>query len=157
MSVGRILTLGLGTFGGVEFLPTLGYSAGEAVADVPETGKGWPRSRKERRAEKRRQKLEAREETRFEGISAEVARFEQSKRIKAAEAPKPAVKETRQEKEVRVFQPEAVSGESVRLILEAWTRIEERQAQEVAQREIARIRAMKEEELMIVTMMAALA
>lgn len=40
MSVGRILTLGLGAFGGVEFLQTLGYASGDAVAPVVATPSG---------------------------------------------------------------------------------------------------------------------
>lgn len=35
MSVGRLLTLGFGVFGGVHFLPTLGYGAG---APIPASG-----------------------------------------------------------------------------------------------------------------------
>jgi len=119
-----------------------------------ETGKGWPKNRRQRRAAKR---LDTVEETqqRNDLISADVARTLQAKRLKAKEAPKPVVEpEVQPEPETPAV---ADSGESVRLILEAWARIEERQAQETAQREISRIRAMKEEELMIVTMIAALA
>lgn len=38
MSVGRILTLGFGTFGGVNFLPTLGYGSGTPIPPTPNTG-----------------------------------------------------------------------------------------------------------------------
>lgn len=37
MSVGRILTLGFGSFGGVRFLPTIGYAAGAVPSVVVTT------------------------------------------------------------------------------------------------------------------------
>jgi len=41
MSVGRILTLGFGSFGGVRYLPTLGYGTSAVVVVIGEPTKGW--------------------------------------------------------------------------------------------------------------------
>ena len=122
----------------------------------PEPGKGWPKNRRQRRAAKRLEIVaEVQQETRNDLISADVARALQAKRLKPAEAPEPAAApDVSPEPEAPVV---ADSGESVRLILEAWERIELRQVEELAQAEIARIQALKDEELMIVTMIAALA
>lgn len=59
MSVGAILTVGLGSFGSVNLLPTLGYLAGSASASV-DTHDGVDVSDYER--ELRRREAEAREE-----------------------------------------------------------------------------------------------
>lgn len=53
MSVGRILTLGLGAFGGVNYLPTLGYTAGAAVVVTPERNAGGYLRASDRRRTKR--------------------------------------------------------------------------------------------------------
>lgn len=55
MSVGRILTLGLGSFGGVNYLPTLGYASGEAPPPSPSTDQpsgGYLRGSDRRRTQK---------------------------------------------------------------------------------------------------------
>lgn len=65
MSVGRILTLGLGAFGGVNYLPTLGYVAGEAVAVVEERPAGGFFAV----GDKRRSKRDVDEDRRRFGIS----------------------------------------------------------------------------------------
>lgn len=155
-------------FGPVEVVPgamsaSIGGSGGitatlTAISETPqETGKGWPKNRRQRRAAKR---LEASIEpvVNRDLISADVARALQAKRLKPVEAPKTEAKaDVSPEPEAPAV---GVSDESVRAILEAWARIEARQAQEaqqMAQAEIARIQALREEELMIVTMIAALA
>ena len=137
------------------------YLSAAVVAVPQETGKGWPKSRKDRRKEKRQQRLE--EKQRFTGISWEVAKAEQERiareRAKPVAAPIPAP----------VIAPEPVEVKSdfrvtdIEAILAAWDRVEARQQAEqqevarvVAAAEIARIQALKEEELMIVTMIAAL-
>lgn len=137
------------------------YLSAAVVAVPEETGKGWPKSRKERRKEKRQQKLEAKE--RFTGISWEVAKAEQERIARERLKPVAALIEP-------VIEPEPVEVKSdfrvtdVEAILAAWERLEARQEAErqeaarvVAAAEIARIQALREEELMIVTMIAALA
>jgi hypothetical protein len=96
----------------------------------------------------------------YTGVSAEVARYEQAKRVKQVEVAEPIAEPEIVEPAI-VAQP--VTAESIQEILAAWERLEqrqalqERQAQAIAEAEIARIRAMREEELMIVTMMMAMA
>lgn len=157
-------------FGPVEVVPgamsaSIGGSGGitatlTAISETPqETGKGWPKNRRQRRAAKRQETVaETQQEVNRDLISADVARALQAKRLKPAEAPKTEAKaDVSPEPEAPAV---GVSGESVRAILEAWARLEARQAQEaqqMAQAEIARIQALREEELMIVTMIAALA
>lgn len=137
------------------------YLSAAVVAVPQETGKGWPKSRKERRKEKRQQRLE--EKQRFTGISWEVARAEQERiareRAKPVAAPIAPVIEAKPVEVVSDFRVTDIEA-----ILAAWERVEARQEAErqevarvVAAAEIARIQALKEEELMIVTMIAALA
>lgn len=115
------------------------WADAEAPAVQEETGKGWPKKRGWPKGKKRKVAVE---EKRFEGISWEVAQAEARKR--AQEARKPEAEPEREEIAVAYNETEVYSA---RLL--AWLEAD-LQAREL-------LRRTKERELIIVTMIAALA